>query len=231
MTDKTQLAQLIATRLCHDLAGPVGAVAAGVELVGDDPSAVDQETLGLIGSSSAAASHKLKFLRIAFGTPASSSPAALGELHATVQRFLEASAGTQGPPPLTWPDARALHQVQAVAGAGAIQALFNLLVLVLEGVPKCARLDVVLTAHADGATICVTGQPVAPESPTAIRSDIIDAVTNPERILPSARTAQALYAVAVVADLGGAISMALSKGELVATAELPCRTGNGEAQK
>ncbi len=60
-----ELAQLLCTRLCHDLAGPVGAVAAGVELIGGDPAQADLETLGLIGNSSAAASLKLKFMRAA----------------------------------------------------------------------------------------------------------------------------------------------------------------------
>ena len=68
--DPLLLAQLLCTRLCHDLAGPVGAVAAGVELTAGDPSQVDAETLGLIGNSSAAATRKLKFLRAALGVPA-----------------------------------------------------------------------------------------------------------------------------------------------------------------
>ena len=38
MDDKDlELAQSLCTRLCHDLARPVGAVAAGVEPIGGDP--------------------------------------------------------------------------------------------------------------------------------------------------------------------------------------------------
>ncbi len=56
-----ELARLLCTRLCHDLAGPIGAVAAGVELIGQDPSMADAETISLIGDSSGAASRKLRF--------------------------------------------------------------------------------------------------------------------------------------------------------------------------
>ena len=36
-----ELAQLLCTRLCHDLAGSIGAVAAGVELIGGDHTQID----------------------------------------------------------------------------------------------------------------------------------------------------------------------------------------------
>jgi histidine phosphotransferase ChpT len=62
------VAALLCTRLCHDLAGPIGAVTAGAELMADetDPSFLG-ETVALLQHSAEAASAKLKFLRATFG--------------------------------------------------------------------------------------------------------------------------------------------------------------------
>ena len=94
-----ELARLLCTRLCHDLAGPVGAVSAGVELIGDDPSQVDEETLALIGDSSTAASRKLRFLRAALGVANGSAD----EVEELLNGYLGAMAGMGGKVEVSWP--------------------------------------------------------------------------------------------------------------------------------
>lgn len=62
------LADLLCTRLCHDLAGPVGAVVAGMELVSDEEDPLlARETVALLKYSADAVSSRLRFLRMAFG--------------------------------------------------------------------------------------------------------------------------------------------------------------------
>lgn len=62
------LAMLLCTRLCHDLAGSVGAVSAGVELLGDDADAAFLgEAVALLRHSADASSARLKFLRATLG--------------------------------------------------------------------------------------------------------------------------------------------------------------------
>lgn len=60
------LAAAVASRICHDLVSPVGAVANGVDLVREMGGA-DPETTGMIGQSAERASALLQFHRIAFG--------------------------------------------------------------------------------------------------------------------------------------------------------------------
>ena len=63
-----RVAELLASRLCHDMVSPVGAVKTGVELYaeyGDDP---DGETMALITQSAMKAAEKLQFFRIAYGS-------------------------------------------------------------------------------------------------------------------------------------------------------------------
>src|SRR6185436_19261149 len=62
------LAELMAARLCHDLVGSVGAVANGVELLGDSRSRPDPEVLELVAQSARAASRRLQAFRVAYGT-------------------------------------------------------------------------------------------------------------------------------------------------------------------
>ncbi|WP_245183214.1 MULTISPECIES: histidine phosphotransferase family protein [unclassified Haematospirillum] len=62
------LADLLCTRLCHDLAGPVGAVVAGMELMADeDDPRLARETVALLKGSADAVSSRLRFLRTVFG--------------------------------------------------------------------------------------------------------------------------------------------------------------------
>src|SRR5262245_45703687 len=115
MDRELELAQLLCTRLCHDLAGPIGAVAAGVELIGTDPQAADPETLGLIGTSSAAASFKLKFLRAVLGTDNSANGAPV-ELASLLDGYLGATTAGDGRPVVQWPAPNEFAQLSQVLG-------------------------------------------------------------------------------------------------------------------
>lgn len=64
--DATELAAKVASRICHDLIGPIGAIVNGLELlemVGGMPGPEQ----ALIARSAESASAKLRFFRIAFG--------------------------------------------------------------------------------------------------------------------------------------------------------------------
>jgi histidine phosphotransferase ChpT len=63
----TDLSALVASRLCHDLISPIGAIGNGLELLQLSGNAGAAE-LELIGSSLATALAKLRFSRVAFGT-------------------------------------------------------------------------------------------------------------------------------------------------------------------
>lgn len=60
------LANLLGSRLCHDLISPIGAVCNGVELLGMGPTGAMPE-LALISESVESANYKIQFYRVAFG--------------------------------------------------------------------------------------------------------------------------------------------------------------------
>ncbi len=59
------LAELMSSRICHDLISPVGAIGNGLELMGALSGPTPE--LELIGQSAHTAEAKLKFFRVAFG--------------------------------------------------------------------------------------------------------------------------------------------------------------------
>ena len=68
-----RVAELLASRLCHDMVSPVGAVKTGVELFSEFGADPDGETMGLISQSAIQASEKLQFFRLAYGSAGSTA--------------------------------------------------------------------------------------------------------------------------------------------------------------
>lgn len=66
MQDRPDLSALIASRICHDLIGPVGAIGNGVELMTMEAGVMTPE-LALISESAAHAQARIRFFRISFG--------------------------------------------------------------------------------------------------------------------------------------------------------------------
>jgi len=91
--EDTTLAALISSKICHDLAGQIGAINNGLELLEEES---DEDTryyaLELIHNSAKAAWAQLDFNRLAFGVAAS-----LGRLRA--HRALEFHGGRRSTPP------------------------------------------------------------------------------------------------------------------------------------
>jgi histidine phosphotransferase ChpT len=62
--------ELLAARLCHDLIGPVSAIANGIELLADDDGGGGEfarDAVALVGDSSRKAGRRLQFYRFAYG--------------------------------------------------------------------------------------------------------------------------------------------------------------------
>ncbi len=66
MPDQVDLAALIASRICHDLISPIGAIGNGVELLTMEAGGQRPE-IALISESVANANARIRFFRISFG--------------------------------------------------------------------------------------------------------------------------------------------------------------------
>lgn len=206
-----ELAQLLCTRLCHDLAGPVGAVAAGVELIGGDPAQADVETLGLIGSSSAAASAKLKFMRMALGAAGGA-----GDFGLLLDGYIEATAGPGGKTAVVLPPAEALAAGVAHLGSRWAQVVLNLCLLAIESVPGCRKLAMQVDGRG-GLTVTLQASG-APERTIALRDDLIAAVAGSGASPLSVPTVHGHVTGRLVRANGGAVTLAAAANTVTLTA-------------
>ena len=65
--DSLKLAQLMCSRLCHDLITPIGAISTGLEIISENPDDIDSELMDLTSKSAHNAAQRLIYYRAAFG--------------------------------------------------------------------------------------------------------------------------------------------------------------------
>ncbi|RMH48456.1 MAG: histidine phosphotransferase [Alphaproteobacteria bacterium] len=104
-TDPTRIAELVASRLCHDLINPVGAIGNGVELM--QATLPPSPELELLSESAATASAKIRLFRIAFGAASASET-----VEARVLAEILAGAYRGGRIEIDWPP-QPLHRTEA----------------------------------------------------------------------------------------------------------------------
>lgn len=85
--DAALLIELIASKICHDLTSPVGAVSNGVELL--EEMGVDDDITNLISFSAEQATAKLKTLRMAYGLGGADTSIKLKTIHETFAAFID----------------------------------------------------------------------------------------------------------------------------------------------
>lgn len=84
------LASLLASRVCHDVIGPVGAIVNGLEVLEEEDTDEEMREIAmtLVRKSAASASAKLKFSRLAFGASGSAgSEIDLSEAETILREF------------------------------------------------------------------------------------------------------------------------------------------------
>ena len=86
--ESLKLAQLMCSRLCHDLITPVGAISTGLEIISESGDDIDPELLTLTAHSAQNAAQRLVYYRAAFGYTAISSLNSPQKLHLLLKDYL-----------------------------------------------------------------------------------------------------------------------------------------------
>lgn len=89
MSDNHALAAMIASRICHDLISPLGAISNGVELLQLTAAGPPGPELQLIAQSAQAALARTRFLRLAFGPADEGQLIAAPELRSMIADWSE----------------------------------------------------------------------------------------------------------------------------------------------
>ena len=191
MTDASGLrvAGLLASRLCHDLVGPLGAVSNGLELNAEG-DAMAKEALALAQRSAKRATSRLQFFRYAFG-------AAGGEPNfgPTEARPVAVSLLNSGEIAIDWPETK---DVDLPAGAGRL--LLNLALLAVECLPRGGGVRIALGANRIAIEATGPQARLSGETKAAIAGSVAPAQL-------SARTVVGYYVTQLIAGLGGRLDL------------------------
>jgi histidine phosphotransferase ChpT len=163
-----RVAELLASRLCHDLVGPIGAVNNGMELLEDEDLGMSDDAIQLSASSARQAANLLQFYRLAYGMAGGRIGGDMGDLQNLATGFLSSGKTT-----LNW-------LVGTPAGEtpeGLGKLLLNLIVLGDECLPRGGSLDVALAEGAAGLEAAVTangtGARLREETQPVLADDVI----------------------------------------------------------
>jgi histidine phosphotransferase ChpT len=206
-----KVAQLLCSRLCHDLVGPIGAVNAGMELMSDGTGDMDG-AIALVAGSGQQLKRCVIFYRLAFGIGAGARASVADA------RMLAGELLSEGPVALEW-------FVPAVPGPGraicadGMKLLLNMVLLCVDSLPRGGILAVGVTNLAQGTGVVMTASGVGArfrgELRTAMGPDF------PAGEL-SARTVQGYFAARLAERLGTTITVSdMDEGKVQLASVLP----------
>lgn len=190
-----RVAELLASRLCHDMVSPVGAAKTGVELFTEYGDDADGDTMNLITKSVIQASEKLQFFRLAYGTAGNT---ASGVSVSDAVALIESVCGNQR----TTIEADALDKEPPL---GAIKVMLNGAMLAGDCLPRGGVLR--LSSEVDsgnGYVVCVAaaGERAALDDEL---SDALSGVTEPADLTP--RSAHAYYTAVLARGFDGGLAV------------------------
>lgn len=184
-----RIAGLLASRLCHDLVGPLGAVNNGLELIAEEDD-MATEALGLAQRSAKRASSRLQFFRYAFGAAGGEPNFGHGEARPVALNLLN-----NGDIAVDWPEAKT---VELPAGSGRL--LLNMALLASECLPRGGNLKVHLTANRIAIDASGPQARLAAETKSAIAGSVAPAQL-------TARTVVGYYVVQLAHALGAKLEL------------------------
>ena len=204
----TDLATLVAAKLCHDFISPAGAIVSGLDLL-NDPSAQDMrdDALGLIDQSARKMVALVHFARVAFGAATTSEKFDGRELQTLVAGMTDGGRAAVDwrveDRTFTKPQARALVNLGYLAaaalpsgGTAVIASRIDGDSLILEGVAEGARAR------------------LKPEAATGLSGQALTEGLQGQWVQP-------YWLWLTVTEAGGALEVSADEGRVVLTAKMP----------
>ena len=160
LESSTDLAQLLASRICHDLISPVAAVGNALELL-EEGEELCQDSLALLKTGAKIAAAKLTFMRAAFGAgKVLPEQMSFKDLETIFNAFLQEGKISH----------RFSGDSEKVFNREEGRVLLNMILALSEALPRGGNLTI--TAEADNFTLTAEGDKVIfPEDKAAILTD------------------------------------------------------------
>lgn len=201
--DPLELAALIASRVCHDIISPVGAIVNGLEVLEEERDESMREfAMDLVQKSARQASVKLQFSRLAFG--------ASGGAGAEIDM---ADAGRCAVALMEREKAELDWQVKVgLLPKSKAKLLLNLLIIALNSVARGGRITVTADTEAGETVMRIVAEGDRARIPAGVREVIAEgAMPNPL----DAHAVQPLYAALLAREAGMAITAAQEENRVV----------------
>jgi histidine phosphotransferase ChpT len=195
VNDDLRVAELLCSRLCHDLVSPVGAVNNGVELM-EEFGGTSDEAMALIGASGRQAARRLQYYRVAFGLAGSQIAQSLDDVKAVIAGVLEGGKATAEWDP-------GIARAPDTPGWGKL--LLNMVALASEALPRGGTVRISVGIDGDRARLSVA----AAGAGCRLHEDIREALNPAVKVEAlNARGAQPYFAVRLAARMGGKLEIA-----------------------
>ena len=211
MTQPTDLAALLCSRLCHDMLSPVGALTNGLELLADEKdSDMRSRIVELLEQSAKTSADKLKFFRLAFG-----AAGGFGEMVPVdeARSVIDALVGNNGRIEARW-------AVEGALPKPAIKTLLNFALIGIEALVRGGTLDLGAELREGESEIVVraTGPRLAFDP---LVGKALQGTLGAGEL--SSKTAPAAMLRQLAQGLGGEVQSILTEDALVMGAVLPVR--------
>jgi histidine phosphotransferase ChpT len=189
-----ELAALISSRICHDVISPVGAIANGLEMLGEEQDeGMREQTMDLIRKSARQASAKLQFARLAFGAAGSAGAEIdLRDAERVARDFVQGGKHTlswQGPP-VTLPKNK-------------VKLLLNLLALGVVALPRGGTVNVEITGEGPQVAFRVLAQ----GEPARLSEQVIGLLAGGNGMVLDAHSIQPYYAGRIASAAGMTVTV------------------------
>ena len=193
------LAALLASRLCHDIISPVGAVQSGLELLDEMPG--DPESMALVRNSTKSAVAKLQFARIAYGSSGSTSAQIdLGDARSVAEGFMSFERAN-----LTWNGERAF------VPKNIAKLVLNLLVVANASVPRGREVVIAIERLQPDVAISLTAAGAPLRVPAKFRA-LLAGTAGDEPI--DAHAVQPYYALLLAREAGLVVTIEEGEGQV-----------------
>lgn len=199
------LAALLASRVCHDIISPVGALANGLEVLEEDQGEeMRQFAMELITKSAKSASAKLKFSRLAFGASGSAGAAIdTGEAEEVVGLFMEGEKADY-----TWQGTRSL------VPKNRVKLLLNLVLISLGAIPRGGTVAVSIDGEGETATFSL--RCTGPKA--RVPGEFVDMLNGTLEGDMTAHAIQPYYAILLAQETGLTLSAKVDGEDIVLAA-------------
>jgi len=195
LTADLRVFELLASRLCHDVVGPIGAVNNGMELLEEDDSEMAGDAIELAAASARQAADALQFYRLAYGMAGTQVDANGPELARVANAFLSKHKAR-----LLWPDG----SLPDPAPEGLAKLLLNLAALASESLPRGGEISLSFAPTAGELTVTAAARgessALRPEVAAALLPDCPIADLTP-------RSIQGYFTGLLARRAGGALSV------------------------